>query len=45
MYTILKLFRPLEGNHEAGGAPGENESDTLPYQLDSRVGMQAYKFC
>ena len=25
MYTVLKLFRPFEGNGEADVAPGENE--------------------
>ena len=28
MYTVLKLFRPFEGNCEADVAPGENEFDT-----------------
>ena len=28
MYTALKLFRPFEGNWEAGVASGENEFDT-----------------
>ena len=27
MYTVLKLFWPFEGNHEADVAPGENEFD------------------
>ena len=29
MYTVLKLFRPFEDNHEADVAPGENEFDIL----------------
>ena len=28
IYTVLKLFRPFEGNREADVAPGENEFDT-----------------
>ena len=28
MYTVLKLFRPFEGNREADVALGENEFDT-----------------
>ena len=28
MYTVLKLFRPFEGNREADVAPSENEFDT-----------------
>ena len=28
MYTVLKLFRPFEGNREADVTPGENEFDT-----------------
>ena len=28
MYTVLKLFWPFEGNHEAYVAPGENQFDT-----------------
>ena len=28
IYTVLKLFWPFEGNHEADVAPDENEFDT-----------------
>ena len=28
IYTVLKLFRPFQGNCEANVAPGENEFDT-----------------
>ena len=28
IYTVLKFFRPFEGNHKADVAPSENEFDT-----------------
>ena len=28
IYTVLKLFRPFEGNRKTDVAPGENEFDT-----------------
>ena len=28
MYTVLKLFRSFEGNHEADVDPAENDFDT-----------------
>ena len=41
MYTVLKLFRPFEGNREADVAPGENEFDipgidSFPYFCSRR---------
>ena len=41
IYTVLKLFWPFEGKHEADVVPGENEFDTPDLDYPSEVKVIA----